>query len=72
MIKDVRIELTDYIGIKKTVKLEPGQIKTINRQYTMRQALERLRMACRSYSNSYWVTGYVNNHKICWYQWAQL
>lgn len=72
MIKEVRVELTDYLGIKKTVRLKSGQIKHLNRTYTIRDALGRLKSVCRGYSNNYWVTGYVNNHKVCWYQWAQL
>jgi len=72
MIKSVKIELTNYLGLKKEVKLEPEQVKQLNKQFTVKENLKRTVAACKNYSNEYWVTGYVNNHKICWFQWAQV
>ena len=71
-IKSINIELTDYRGFKKYVKLEPEQIKEINSQYTVKESIKRLKSACMNYSKDYWVTGYMNNHKIAQYQWAEL
>ena len=72
MIKSVKIELTNYLGSKKEVKLEPDQIDQLNKQFIVKENLKRLVAACKSYSNDYWVTGYINNHKVCWYQWNQV
>ena len=71
-IKNVRIEITDYLGTTKITKLEPEHIDAINKMYTVKENLIRLKAACKSYSNNGWVSGYVNNHKICSIQWAQL
>ena len=71
-IKNVRIEITDYLGTMKTTKLKPEHIDAINKMYTVKENLIRLKAACKSYSNNGWVTGYVNNHKICWFQWDQI
>lgn len=72
MIKSVKVELTNFLGLKKTIELEPEQIEQLNKQYTLKENIKRLQAACKSYSNEYWATGYINNHKICWYQWNQL
>jgi len=72
MIKSIRVELTDFLGIKKIVELEPEQIKQLNKKFTVKENIKRLIMACKDYSNNYWATGYINNHKVCWFQWNQL
>ena len=66
------MECVDWLSRKKIVELTPEQIKEINRQFTIKEFLKRFKEGCRSYSKSYWVTGYVNNHKVCWFQWAEI
>jgi len=72
MIKSIKIELTNYQGLKKEVTLELDQIKQLNEKFTVKENLKRLKNACMHYSNDYWVTGYVNGHKLCWFQWSQV
>ena len=72
MIKSVKMSYTNYLGITKTIELEPGMITELNTQFTFKEALKRFISGCRSYSKNYWVTGYINNHKVCWFQWVEV
>jgi len=72
MIKSARMECVDWLSRKKTVELTPEQINEINKQFTVKEFLKRFIAGCRSYSKSYWITGYVNGHKVCWFQWAEI
>ena len=72
MLKNVKVELTNYLGITKTINLEPEQIRILNERFTLKENLKKLKLVCRDYSNNYWVKGYVNGHLLCKFQCNQL
>jgi len=68
MIKSMKMKTVNYLGMETWIELTPGQVKEFTEQFTVKECLKRFKSACKSYSNNYWVTGYVNNHKLCWFQ----
>lgn len=72
MIKSIRMEYTNWMGIKKEIEFDTDMIKSLNNKYTIKDNIKRFVAGCKSYSKNYWVTGYINNHKVCWFQWDEV
>ena len=72
MIKSIKMVCVDWLSREKVIELNQDQIKALNQENTVKENLERFKNACRYYSKNYWVTGYVNNHKFCWFQWSEV
>lgn len=70
--KRIHIEFTDYLGIKKTTELNEDQIKNFVTGKPKQEVVKRLDNACKHYSKKYWVSGFINDKKVCSYQWAEL
>ena len=68
MIRSMVMSYTDFLGMTKEVKLTDDQIQELQKQFTFKEIANRFKASCKSYTNNYWVTGYINNHKICWFQ----
>jgi len=66
-IKSVKMSYTNYLGITKDVLLDDNQVKQLNK-FTYDDNVKRLSNACKSYTQNYWVTGYINDKKVCHYQ----
>ena len=68
MIKSMTMSYTSYLGITKQIELTVDQIQELQKQFTFKEIAKRFIASCKSYTHNYWVTGYINNHKICWFQ----
>ena len=71
-IKNMKMSYTNYLGITKDIVLNDNQIEQLNKKFTYEDNVKRLSSACKSYTNNYWVTGYINNKEVCHYQCNQL
>jgi hypothetical protein len=68
----IHIEYTNYLGIKETTDLTKDQIKKFVTGKSRKEIVARLDNACKHYANNYWVSGYINDKKVCWHQWNQV
>ena len=70
--KRIHIEYINYLGIKNTTDLTKDQISKFVSGKPHKEIVKRLDNACAHYANKYWVSGYINDKKVCWYQWNQI